>query len=73
MMNKKQFYMVYLEEGRTPVFKHESYESALKEARRLAKEHERKAYVLGTITSVELSLFKEECVTVNEIKDYFPF
>ena len=43
MNNKKQFYMVYLEEGRTPVYKHESYESALKEARRLAKELERKA------------------------------
>ena len=72
MNNKKQFYMVYLEEGRTPVFKHESYESALKEARRLAKEFERKAYVLGTITSVELSLFKEECVAVTQLEE-LPF
>lgn len=47
------FYMVFLEGCDTPTFKHETIESAQNEAERLVLLHNRKAYILCTIKSVE--------------------
>lgn len=59
-MAQKKFWMVYLEGQRPPQYKHGTYESALKEAKRLAKEHDLRAYILETVKTVELELFKIE-------------
>lgn len=47
------FYMVFLEGCDTPAYKHNSIESAQLEAERLCLLHNRKAYVLCTIKSIE--------------------
>ena len=49
------FYMVFVEGGATPACKHDSLDSAEKEAKRLATLLKKKAYVLCTIKSVEES------------------
>lgn len=49
--------MIYLEDGGAPTYKHESLASAEQEARRLAKKTGRKAYILGTIKSIQLNEF----------------
>ena len=54
------FYMVYLEGGRTPAYKHESQESAEAEARRLAEAHNKTAFVLKTVKSVACNKFIEQ-------------
>lgn len=61
--------MVYLEGSRGPTYKHETYQSAATEAKRLAKIFERKAYVLATVKSFELVEFHEEELTpdMNEL------
>ena len=52
MANK--FYMVYLENERTPTYKHPNIESAKTEAKRLARTYGKKAYILVSIKSIEL-------------------
>lgn len=47
------FYMVFVEGCATPACKHDSLDSAEKEAKRLATLLKKKAYVLCTIKSVE--------------------
>lgn len=56
-MKTKIFFMIYLEDGGAPTYKHESLASAEQEARRLAKKTGRKAYILGTIKSIQLNEF----------------
>lgn len=64
----KKFYMIYVEDGNLPTFKHWSEESAIKEAKRLAEHTGKKAYVLLAITSVELpDKFKIEHVDSGEL------
>lgn len=58
-MESKGFYMIYLEGGNNPTFKHSTFESADIEAKRLAKKYGRKAYILSTLKSVEIDVFKE--------------
>ncbi len=54
--------MVYLENERTPAYKHSTLASAEKEAKRLSKEYGKKAYVLCTLKSFEIVEFKvEDC------------
>lgn len=60
--------MVYLENQQTPTFRHNTYLSALNEAKRLAKQFNLKAYILMSIESVELNEFKTE-----RINDDLPF
>lgn len=56
------FYMVFVEGCATPACKHDSLDSAEKEAKRLATLLKKKAYVLCTIKSVEDTQCKiEDC------------
>lgn len=56
------FYMVFVEGCATPACKHDSLDSAEKEAKRLATLLKKKVYVLCTIKSVEDTQYKiEDC------------
>lgn len=59
-MKTQTFYMVYLENERGSTYKHPTFQSAEIEAKRLSKEHNRKAYVLTTVKSYEIMEFKVE-------------
>ncbi|QXN68054.1 hypothetical protein [Microcystis phage Mae-Yong924-2] len=59
-MKNDPFFMVYLENERTPTYKHPTLTGAEKEAKRLAEQHGKKAYVLCSLKSFELAKFKEE-------------
>lgn len=56
-METQEFFMVFLEGEKTPTYKHLSLEEAETEAKRLAKVHRKKAYVLCTIKSFEINEF----------------
>jgi len=49
----EKFFMVYVEGCATPTYKHDSIESAEKEAKRLSTLFGKKAYVLCTVKSVQ--------------------
>lgn len=53
------FYMVFLENERTPSYKHNTLSSAETEAKRLSKTYGKRAYVLCSIKSFEIVEFKE--------------
>jgi hypothetical protein len=53
-----KFWMVFVEEGNAPTFKHDEYDGALRESKRLAETLNKKTYVLEAITSVELTKFQ---------------
>lgn len=53
-MNKK-FYMIYVEGKDSPTVKHDSYESVIYEAERLARKTEKQVYILEAIKKVELN------------------
>lgn len=56
------FFMVFLEGERTPAYKHQNIESAESEAKRLARLHRKKAYVLCSLKSFQIVDFKiEDC------------
>lgn len=58
----KTVYMVYLEGCAHPTYKHETLESAEKEAMRLSTLFKKKAYILCTIKSIEDTQYKiEDC------------
>ena len=62
-MKRQNFFMVYLENESTPTYRHESLKSAEDEAKRLAKMHRKKAFVLCSIKSFEINEFIEkDCV-----------
>lgn len=61
-MKGEVFYMVYLENERSPAFKHKNLESAETEAKRLSKMYGKKAFVLCSLKSFEIVEFKmEDC------------
>ena len=64
------FYMVYVEGGNNPTYKHESHSLALEEAKRLTQRLNKPAYVLEAVQKVELQLFNVETLTR---KDELPF
>jgi hypothetical protein len=65
-MEKEVFFMVYLENERTPAYKHSNLESAETEAKRLAKTYGKKAFVLCSLKSFEIIEFKvEDCRPEN--------
>lgn len=70
-MRIQAFYMVYLENERGSTYKHMTFESAQTEAKRLSKEHNRKAYVLATVKSYEIMEFQVEDMMPNI--DELPF
>ena len=59
--------MVYVEGGHNPTYKHLDKPTAEKEAKRLTKLTNKKAYVLCTVKSYEIIEFNEEdCVPDGE-------
>jgi hypothetical protein len=61
-MAKEVFFMVYLENERTPTYKHANIESAEMEAKRLSKVFGKKAFVLCSLKSFEIVEFKvQDC------------
>ena len=71
-MDKKYFFMIYIQGERTPVFKHNDINSAEIEARRLSKEHKKKAYILCSIKSIEFNEFIVEDLRPKS-EDELPF
>lgn len=67
------FYMVYLDGGSTPTFKHDTYDSAVIEARRLSSMHERKTYVLKTKTSISVRKEYDELKMGKPNENALPF
>lgn len=65
------FYMVYVEGSSTPAYQHTSLISAEIEAKRLAQNLNKKAFVLTTIKSFEVNQFKVEDCRPNP--DELPF
>ncbi len=57
-MQNPSFFMVYVEDGRTPTYRHETLISAETEAKRLSKQLGKKAFVLCSLKSFELQEFK---------------
>lgn len=72
---KETFYMVFVEGGNTPTYKHKSQESAETEAKRLARAFKKKAFVLTTVKSFEIIEFtEEECLPDNyDVKPELPW
>lgn len=56
-MNEK-FYMIYVDGRNTPTKKHDTEESAIKEATRLARETGKSVYILKPIKKLEMSEIK---------------
>jgi hypothetical protein len=69
-MVNQHFFMVYLENESTPTFRHATLELAETEAKRLSKLHNKKAYVLCSLKSFQLSEF---VVTDMRPDDFLPF
>ena len=57
-MTNQNFFMVYLENERTPAYRHATLETAEQEAKRLSKQYGKKAWVLCTLKSFEIVEFK---------------
>jgi len=57
-MTNQSFFMVYVENERTPTYKHATLNGAEEEAKRLSKQLGKKAYILCSLKSFELQEFK---------------
>lgn len=57
-MKNQSFFMVYLENERTPTFRHSTLDGAEQEAKRLSKQYGKKAYVLCSLKSFEIVEFQ---------------
>lgn len=62
-MTTQPFFMVYLENEKTPTFIHTTLDSAENEAKRLARIYKKKAFVLCSIKSFEINEF-----TINDCR-----
>lgn len=71
-MKKETFFMVFVEGGDAPTFKHSTLLSAQNEAKRLARLTKRKATVLCSYKSYEIIEFQEAEVLPDDLKD-LPF
>ncbi len=70
-MKQTVFYMIYVEGGNSPTYKHDSYESASKEAYRLARTTGKEVFILSAIASC-----KKEIINIGARKpedDDLPF
>ena len=70
-MKQTVFYMIYVEVGNSPTYKHDSYESASKEAYRLAGTTGKEVFILSAIASC-----KKEIINIGARKpedDDLPF
>lgn len=64
---EKVFYMLFMEGGNAPVYKHLNFESAEAEAKRLTSLHGKKIYILKAIKSIMLNNFTEEVLDDSEL------
>jgi hypothetical protein len=70
-MKQTVFYMIYVEGGNSPTYKHDSYESASKEAYRLAGTTGKEVFILSAVASC-----KKEIINIGARKpedDDLPF
>lgn len=58
-MQNQHFFMVYLQDERTPTYRHATLDGAEQEAKRLSKLYGKKAFVLCSLKSFEIVEFKE--------------
>lgn len=56
-MKNQHFFMVFLEDERTPTYRHATLDGAEQEAKRLAKQYNKKAFVLCSLKSYEVNEF----------------
>ncbi len=56
-MKNQHFFMVFLEDERTPTYRHATLEGAEQEAKRLSKQYSKKAFVLCSLKSFEVNEF----------------
>lgn len=57
-MDNQYFFMVYVEDSGSPTYKHTTLDAAEKEAKRLSKMLNKKAFILCTLKSFEIVEFK---------------
>lgn len=69
MNNEKSFYMVFLENGRNPTYKHENLDKATEEAKRLLKQgYSKKAFILKALHNIEIETnFKQNSLNDPDI------
>jgi hypothetical protein len=67
---EKPFYMIFMEGGSAPTYKHEDLASAESEAKRLTTMFKKKVVVLASIKSFEENRFKIEDLRPD---NYLPF
>ena len=70
-MKNQHFFMVFLEDERTPTYRHATLDGAEQEAKRLSKQYGKKAFVLCSLKSFEINEF-----TINDCRpdiDELPF
>jgi len=61
-MKNQHFFMVYLQDEKTPTYRHATLNGAEQEAKRLAEQYGKKAFVLCSLKSFEIEKFKvEDC------------
>ena len=58
-MQNQHFFMVYLQDERTPTYRHATLDGAEQEAKRLSKLYGKRAFVLCSLKSFEIVEFKE--------------
>ena len=57
-MTNQHFFMVFLENERTPTYTHDTLDGAEQEAKRLSKQYGKKAFVLCSLKSFEIVEYK---------------
>lgn len=70
---ENKFYMVFVEGGGSPTYRHQTYKSAEDEAKRLATLTSKKTFVLGTIMQVEEIKYNLKNCSVVELIPDLPF
>lgn len=73
MKKETGFYMIYLQGGGAPTYRHMNYHTALQEAKRLASLTDRKAYILKSHKSVTVKKEFEEFKLAKPDEDSLPF
>ena len=56
-MKNQHFFMVFLEDERTPTYRHATLDGAEQEAKMLSKQYGKKAFVLCSLKSFEVNEF----------------
>lgn len=64
---KEAFWMIYVEGGGSPTFKHTTWQSVETEAKRLAQQTGKKVYILGSVVSYQINEFIVEDCRTNDL------